>query len=135
MNSTQLSPFFPQLPLLSLQNLHCTVPHLMQFSFTDQQPIPPSLSQHFHVRRGALLMKNIFSSNRDRYLSLEEHRFLRLHSSSIKNLRQGVDQLFQNGVNQVLQKSRISSSRVDEPMRDPIEWRPLSDNSFKRCLD
>jgi len=82
--------------------------------------------QHFFVRRGAVLMKNIFSSSRDRHLSLEEHRFLRLHSSSIKNLRLGVDQL--------LQTSFGHESRSVDPSRHSIDWRPLSDNSFKRCL-
>jgi len=66
--------------------------------------------QTLHIRRSGLLMKNVFSSLHDRHLSNEEHRFLREHSSSVRNLRRGVDQLLQNS----------------------LPWRPLSDNGFKR---
>jgi len=67
----------------------------------------------FLVRRGALLMKNVFSLLHDRCLSSEDHRFLRYHSSSVRNLRRGVDQILQT----------------------EIPWRPLSEAGFKRCFN
>jgi len=69
----------------------------------------------FYVRRNGLLMKNVFSPLHDRHLTDENHRFLRQHSNSVKNLRCGVDLL------------------LDAPASSPA-WRPLTDNAFKKCF-
>lgn len=68
--------------------------------------------QTVHVRRGGILMKNIVSPVHDRYLSTEDHQFLRRHSSSVSNLKSGVDQL-------------LGASN---------SWRPLTNAAFKKCL-